>query len=112
MEEDEMTTFIGTAGNDFQETGWNDLYGKAGNDLLGSDQPGADGIYGGKGSDFLYVGSPPGTGHIEGADGKDTIIGHLLDDQLFGGNGDDLIAGGYLFLPGTSGGQIAPNGPS
>jgi serralysin len=104
-----MSTFTGGAGNDHQETGWNNLYGNGGSDRLGADQPGVSIIDGGAGSDNLFTRGVDTIGHVYGGDGNDVVSGNLLTDQLYGGSDDDLVAGGDFLYPSSPGQSITPN---
>ena len=72
-----------------------------GNDKLLDGGPGDDTIDGGRGSDLLIDGGDgndvlfggPGSEHIEGGTGNDTIDGGTGGDLLFGREGDDAIRG-------------------
>ena len=54
-----MATFRGTNHNDDRDTGFDTLFGRGGDDLLGSDQSGHISIYGGAGWDYLFVAVDP-----------------------------------------------------
>lgn len=94
----------------YQATAWLDapgtLRGTARRDVLvGS--PGADSIFGGGGNDVIcvapLVGFDSGLNHVEGGAGNDHIFGAGgLQDDFFGGAGDDVMRG-YGLLDGGSG---------
>jgi Ca2+-binding RTX toxin-like protein len=99
-----MKVFHGTGGNDQKDTGYTKLFGEGGDDLLGSDQPGQIDIIGGSGWDYLFISvDVTAVGNLKGGSGHDTIVGYQLTDEMTGGGGDDLIAGGaFQFLPHTN----------
>ena len=73
------------------------IYGLGGNDQLGGGQSN-DKVYGGPGNDS--VGGGPGADLVVGGDGDDYVSGAergadvVFDDELWGGNEDDLVYGG------------------
>ena len=103
-----MATFNGTPGNDFQDSGWNNLFGNGGDDRLGANQPGVSIIDGGPGRDSLFTWGPNTIGNVYGGDGNDVISGNLLSDQVFGGNDDDVVGGGDFSFPASPGEVIVP----
>jgi Ca2+-binding RTX toxin-like protein len=97
-----MPTFNSTNGNDHQDTGYDTLYGGDGNDRLKSDLAGLIVIEGGRGEDYIGLGSAANAtafGHLYGGDGNDKVFGHLLGDFLYGGEGNDFISGSSTTLP-------------
>ena len=91
-----MPTFNSTNGNDLQDTGFDTLYGGDGNDRLKSHLAGLIYVDGGRGDDFIGLGSAANAAalaHFYGGDGNNSLFGHLLDDILHGGEGNDYLAG-------------------
>lgn len=90
------TTFVGTAKDDHIEhvdgsdQRYNLLYGKGGDDVLGSIYPGDVEMYGGAGRDYLSV-SIPGSAIIYGGAGKDQIVVLAEASRVEGGGGNDRI---------------------
>ena len=98
-------TIYGYEGNDilFANGGADELYGGEGHDKLyggsGDDQlhggDGSDQLFGGEGNDWLNGG--PGADELYGGPGNDHIVtsvnssGPLDQDQVFAGDGDDVI---------------------
>ncbi|BBK42136.1 hypothetical protein STVA_21560 [Allostella vacuolata] len=127
----------GNGGADFARGGQGDdlVYGGNGDDWHvngnigddtvfgdGSQDPGADTIFGGQGNDYLFgdfgaFGRPGGNDRIDGnlgddrlfgEAGNDTLLGGDGADYLFGEEGDDRLAGGAgndLFVFADAGGH-------
>jgi Ca2+-binding RTX toxin-like protein len=122
-----LTTFIGTAGNDFASTLTNSITGFSGTvaeltDSFGDIFDALDGddfvragnaddtIYGGNGTDTLY--GSGGFDIIFGQAGVDILGGGGLNDTIFGGTEGDIINGddGEDYLYGEDGDDLIKGG--
>jgi Ca2+-binding RTX toxin-like protein len=101
--------FHGGPENDTATHGYRNLYGNDGNDTLGGDQPGANLVSGGAGNDTVFVwGNPKAyTVRMYGGEGNDVCYGHLLNDTIVGGYGNDIVAGSAFLV--TQSGQLIQN---
>lgn len=85
--------FEGGDGPDIEFGTYVRMYGKGGDDQLGSDATVFTRIYGGDDDDTVfYTGSA--TAALYGDGGNDSINGGALDDKIFGGGGNDWMFGG------------------
>lgn len=87
--------YNGTEFDDTRFNGFVEMYGKDGDDTLGSNAyiPKFVKIYGGNGDDQLsYYGM--GTGLLKGQNGNDYLYGSGWNDKLIGGKGMDWLFGG------------------
>ena len=75
------------------------MYGAGGNDVLLSSYSGTVYINGGPGLDYCLLFDVTATAHFDGGDGNDFLIGERVGDSLYGGNDDDLLAGGVPETP-------------
>jgi Ca2+-binding RTX toxin-like protein len=119
----------GRYNNDGSISGYQYLYGGAGNDRLEGDD-GWDLLYGGDGDDILYssigdsASAKGGRDFLDGGNGNDTLIGGINStyiysgflsedyDILDGGSGDDLLdaRGGNDFASGGDGNDTVDGG--
>jgi len=88
------------------------MYGAGGNDVLISAYNGLVYMNGGPGYDDCFLAGLSATAHFEGGDGNDFLVGAQNGDSLYGGNDDDVLAGGFVKAPVSLAKLHAAQGPS
>jgi len=99
---DDNDKLSGNQGNDvlFAIGGKNTFYGNEGNDVIvgGDTEEGIDLIWGGDGADFIW--GRKGYDNIDGGLDKDNYETQIMNDELYGGEGDDELSGAKVKIGG------------
>ncbi|MBN18447.1 MAG: hypothetical protein CL758_03065 [Chloroflexi bacterium] len=101
--EDDVDYLNGNQGNDilFAIGGKNTFYGNEGNDTIvgGNTEEGIDSIWGGEEADRIW--GRKGYDNIDGGLNKDNYETQILNDELYGGEGDDELSGAKVKFGGS-----------